>query len=409
MQLRARDVLLLCLLSASIASAQDVAPGTPERLYLSPGVLLGSHRMVAMGGAYTAIAEGIEGYPSNLAVLAHRRKTQKDNFDLSLTFGWLDIPLPFAQSRDLDNDGHEDNAYSNQLQGGMLIQYSRYGVGGFWRLLHQNYCVDAQCTSTVDMNMTTTSGGFAVALGRDDVIAGVGLYGASALLLHDGQIHAYSGTGGQFDLLVRPQYVPLRVGISVKPPVRAKFVGDQNNPPFVGQRAFIREVAVPGVVSLGVSFKVGEGATTYNRLSPAALHEIRLKYGLERSPPEVPLDAPSGRVLVSTQLDIISGVGGALPPAYFGTQLYSGVPVVGEYTLYQPRLGAEVEALPKRLRLRGGLYLEPSAFRDHGFRSHVTGGFELLLFHLLADWSLSSSVDFASKYRNFGLSIGFWQ
>ncbi|MFL5321922.1 MAG: hypothetical protein ACJ790_19835, partial [Myxococcaceae bacterium] len=308
-------------------------------------MLLGSHRMVGMGGAYVAVAEGIEGYPANLAVLAHRRTTQKDNFDFSLTFGILDLLPIHPEERDLDNDGHPDGAFSNQLQAGMLVQYSRYGVGGFLRTLHQNYCIDDACTGTVDMTLTTASGGFAVALGRDDVIAGLGLYTASAFLFHEGQLNAFHGTGGQFDLLIRPEGMPFRVGASFKPAVHATFLGDQNNPPFVAQRATIREFVAPSVVSVGVSFKSGEGANTYNRLSPAALHEIRLKYGVERSPPEIPEDAPSGRVLISTQLDIIGEVGGALPTAYFGRQIYAGVPVVATKTMFQPRVGAEIEAV----------------------------------------------------------------
>ncbi|MFL5319411.1 MAG: hypothetical protein ACJ790_07120, partial [Myxococcaceae bacterium] len=62
-----------------------------------------------------------------------------------------------------------------------------------------------------------------------------------------------------------------------------------------------------------------------------------------------------------------------------------------------------------RLRLRAGTYLEPSPFLDHSLRQHFTGGLEWKMFHLVADWSLSLSFDYARQYFNYGLGIGFWR
>ena len=45
------------------------------------------------------------------------------------------------------------------------------------------------------------------------------------------------------------------------------------------------------------------------------------------------------------------------------------------------RLGAELETLPGRLRLRLGSYYEPSNYEGVPSRTHLTGGFEVRLFH----------------------------
>ena len=76
------------------------------------------------------------------------------------------------------------------------------------------------------------------------------------------------------------------------------------------------------------------------------------------------------------------------------------------------RGGAEYEWLPGRLRLRGGAYWEPSRFDGVGGRVHGTLGAELAVweFHFLGlrRLRLAFTADVASRYRNAGVSIGFW-
>jgi len=114
-----------------------------------------------------------------------------------------------------------------------------------------------------------------------------------------------------------------------------------------------------------------------------------------------------GRWLLTAQVDVVGGVENAVPVRSF-TSLVAPQPV-GESTKFQPRLGVEHEAWPGRLRTRLGAFLEPSPFRDTRPRPHVTGGFELFLFHYWEDWALSASFDVARRYSNFGVSVGFWR
>jgi hypothetical protein len=63
--------------------------------------------------------------------------------------------------------------------------------------------------------------------------------------------------------------------------------------------------------------------------------------------------------------------------------------------------------------LRAGSYLEATRFPETGPRLHGTGGGEVRLFafHLMGHErrvAVSFAGDFASNYKNLGLSVGFW-
>jgi hypothetical protein len=78
-----------------------------------------------------------------------------------------------------------------------------------------------------------------------------------------------------------------------------------------------------------------------------------------------------------------------------------------------PRLGLESEVIRGWLRLRAGGYLEPARFAGTNPRWHATGGAEgrLFAFRLFGQErrvSLSVAGDFAARYKNAGISIGFW-
>ena len=88
-------------------------------------------------------------------------------------------------------------------------------------------------------------------------------------------------------------------------------------------------------------------------------------------------------------------------------------------------LGAEVEPIPRWLKLRMGTYFEPSRFRDQEGRMHLTGGVDVHFPHLWAleaagasrdviDWvgelPLTARIyaDGARDYLSIGLSVGIW-
>ncbi|GAC1353923.1 MAG: hypothetical protein NVSMB47_07080 [Polyangiales bacterium] len=92
----------------------------------------------------------------------------------------------------------------------------------------------------------------------------------------------------------------------------------------------------------------------------------------------------------------------------------------GRLTTYSPRAGLESEVVPGYLRARIGGYVEPTRFGSEpdarAFRQHVTAGLDVYLFRwtafgLLDDgtaWRLTTAVDVAPRYQNYGLSVGIW-
>jgi hypothetical protein len=84
----------------------------------------------------------------------------------------------------------------------------------------------------------------------------------------------------------------------------------------------------------------------------------------------------------------------------------------GRHLAVSPRAGAEWECLPGRLRLRAGSYFEPERFDGVPGRWHATFGLQVRVFEFQA-WgrrrgSLTLTGDVAERFKNVGISIGFW-
>jgi len=85
---------------------------------------------------------------------------------------------------------------------------------------------------------------------------------------------------------------------------------------------------------------------------------------------------------------------------------------VGTHNTISVRLGSELETIPGRLRLRLGSYYEPSNYEGVPSRTHLTGGFEVRMFHSVFleeyDWGLTFAADSARDYLNILVALGFW-
>lgn len=88
----------------------------------------------------------------------------------------------------------------------------------------------------------------------------------------------------------------------------------------------------------------------------------------------------------------------------------------GERVTYSPRVGIEGEPIANWLKLRSGLYLEPSRFRGGDPRPHGTVGFDAGLFEWNAfglanrdtRWRFGAALDTARAYFAWGVSAGAW-
>ncbi|AGC48655.1 hypothetical protein MYSTI_07383 [Myxococcus stipitatus DSM 14675] len=417
-----RDVPWLRLLTVGIALglaspawAQEGEPiqPRPERLYFNPGALLGSARVVSLGGAYVGIAEGAAGFPSNLAALAHRGPALDKDWDLGVTLSWLDLPFTSGRARDVDNDGRADEGQDRrQLLGGLMLQYKRFGIGFALRNSVVAYCATATCagdTERIRVSLTQSVLAGAVSFGQDDFILALGIYAAQASfrLSSGGDDWRYGDTGVAIDMLYRPHGRPWRLGVTVRPEVIADWRRDGEQPPVLAGRTLFGAVVSPAVLSLGASWRLGEGAERYNRLSPASRRQLIIDGDALPVPEEEPRDAPAGRWLISAQVDLLSSVDNAVPLRSFAST--ADEEFVGHTTTFAPRLGVEHDTVPGMIRLRAGVYAEPSPFDGRPPRPHITGGFEVFVLRYWEDWSISASFDLASRYSNVGLSIGFWR
>jgi hypothetical protein len=367
--------------------------------------------VVALGGAYVGIAEGVAGFNSNLAALAHRSPNLDRDWDVGVTLSWLDLPLAKAKGKDLDNDGLPDDAPQTlQVLGGVLLQYRNFGLGFSLRNYQVGYCNTTHCdpNDLLRVSLIQTALAGAVALGSDEFILGLGIYSAQAVFSHQSEgAWRYGDTGLALDVLYRPLGRPYRLGVSVRPEVVGAWRREAGQVPFLAGRQLYSAVVSPAVLSLGVSWRLGKGAERYNQLSPAARRQLLEGEHFSEVPPEDAEQGLAGRWLISAQADFISRAENAVSVHSF-TALTEPTKV-GASGMLQPRVGVEHETWPGRLRTRLGAFIEPSPFADHLPRPHVTGGFELFLFRYWEDWALTASFDASRRYSNFGISVGFWR
>jgi hypothetical protein len=90
--------------------------------------------------------------------------------------------------------------------------------------------------------------------------------------------------------------------------------------------------------------------------------------------------------------------------------------LVGTHVSVSPRFAVESEAVPNLLKTRAGIYVEPSRFVDGTAREHFTIGLDVRLFAWGVfgifpsdhEWRLSSFLDIAQRYQNFGFGVGTW-
>lgn len=90
----------------------------------------------------------------------------------------------------------------------------------------------------------------------------------------------------------------------------------------------------------------------------------------------------------------------------------------GDRVVASPHLGFESEVIPHWLKLRAGLYGEPTRFSNGRAapRVHTTAGFEVKMFGWSAlglydtdtQWRIQASVDTAQRYLSWSASVGVW-
>ena len=385
-------------LAAGRARAQDFDPITDRDygLDLYTGSAIGSVRIVGMGGTTLAVSEGSPGTIANPASAAVRSATSKGNWDWDFHLDGMSEIYP----SDFDNNGVTgttafDTTIGSAGLAGMLEGWG-LAVVGTWT----STVIDADGDPDTDDDLlearaTQVKMALARELLRREWTVGVGLrLGTFEIVRLEGArrsgLFSISGGGLEAGGLWRPPDRDWRVGAAISFPVTGTSPEVQGCDPMDCEGYILpRRIEVPWVIAGGVAYRWAP--TRWNQ-------QVETNYRDERA------------LLLAADLVIT----GAVPDAY-GLEKFGEKELQpsGRKTVASLRAGAEYEALPGRLRVRGGSYWEPGRLAGAGGRLHGTLGAELSLFQFrIWRWTyrlrISTTGDLAPRYYNVGASIGFW-
>ncbi len=450
----------LCVLGvAGRASAQALAPGSFQ-IDVHNGPVLGSSRMIGLGGAYSAVAADIAGVAWNPASYASRELWETDWLAWDASAGIL---LPSTSARgDFDNNGDASVGYRDFLYGdfGVGLQFGALGFG----VLLRSFVYDARVGGRdISVGLTTGSYGLGYGLLDGQVVVGGGARTASFTVDAGATpLLQLSGTAPEIGALVRLAGQPWRVGAAFRAGLSVD--SEAGSAPDADARPLPRAAHLPWELQLGVAWQLGDRPLNRRFVDPGraadALAERHRRRRSERAnaqlvrevaaggaPGDVPADAAwraaeDARIeaedaefereiayaalrratdlrVLSRRYVLLTGELVVTGPTRDGVgiegYLRGQADASGRSVTASVRLGVEIEPWPDRLKLRGGGYFEPSRFEGVAGRMHATAGldvrlFEWDLFGLVPGtaWRLSLVGDVARRYVDWGIGIGFW-
>lgn len=369
------------------------------RIDYSQGPILNSNRIIGMSGAFVSVAEGADAHLVNPASFAMRaRHVRNDFFDWDWSLYFLsdfvsdDGSRPEASTPEGLVDGTTFGGVGLDCRTGVMgfgahgyskeyhIQMGTYSDTG--ELLEASYQV-TQSIVTLGVGMAApwieTTFGLAI-LGGSFRIEGATL----------GPVLELNGVGVNVGGVWHPQGKPYRVGLAMNAPVQ---VADVEELPPTEIGFDVESMAVPGRITVGGSWMFGP--RVYN---PAQT------WGMEMFNSYGPGPGERRYVLVSGDLALDMPTQNTVAAA----SVFRGPPEVsGQSATLSPRLGAESEFWPDRMRARSGLYYEPSRVQRASGRLHWTAGVDVRM-RLGWDWNVNAVMAVAREYRNVGLGLSFW-
>jgi hypothetical protein len=349
------------------------------------GVAIGNTAMVGMGGAGAAHVIGTAGVLLNPSAIAVRPTTDLDewNLDYHLDF------LTGKYSSDYDNNGEV-------ADGGASL--ATLGIGG----RYHDWAVAA--TGTVQSASVTGSSPELIAealraritvakwLPQLDLAVGGGVQLATFRMNTESDVPLFSISG--IGIIAGATWLPSNQSFRVAAAVDGLIDGgivevDDCDPDDCNGYILPERVRAPWRVVAGGAYRLADSAWNQRLAGP---------FRDERA------------LLIAADVVLTGATARGYGLEAFGMQ---GLQRSGRHLALSVRGGVEYEWLPGRLRVRAGAYWEPGRFDDVGGRRHTTFGADLrvLQFHL---WGprrgrISITSDVATRYRNVGLSIGFWR
>jgi hypothetical protein len=403
-------VMLLDPRSAVAQPAPPVMPITDGRfaLDLRPGPVFGSTRVVAMGGASTALTEGATGLLGNPGASALRPSGATDHVDWDGTLGGFSPNF----GSDFDNNGvAETRAAGVQVGTAGLLGYLgdwALGLGVGW-VEYEVRGAAPTMTTAPSPGMTSTPDAASVSplqlqssIGRlslartlrDDAVAiGVALrFGAFDLWQEErGDLMTVAGAAAEGGFVHTPRRGDLRWGARVSLPVHATDVKTrcENRLDCLGH-VLPEGASAPWEVAVGIAWRLAPTPWRDGRHGPRFRDERAVTLAADAV-----LIGPLPR--------------GAGVEAFAVHKLQPS----GRAASVSLHAGAEAEVIPGWLRLQAGSYVEPARVDGARARLHGTLGAEVRVFafHLFGierRLALAGSLDAAPRYGSGGVSLGFW-
>lgn len=406
-----RAVQALVGVAAVVWCTLDAAAQERLRLEFPEGPVIGSNRVVGLGGAFTGVAEGADGHVYNPSSFAYRyRFTTHQDLDWDWTFYSLTVPGKLNP----DVYGPPDTVARTSYTGAAIdMKIHAFGFG-----LHgvlQDYLLeldDANAGEAREVFVSHGHGGlgFAFVVANLDLRLGAYVYTfdwgvADAVPVEaDGRARgaeaiSVSGQGLRLGALWEPTWRPLRVGVTLRPPYETKSQTIWDTALF--------EVAP--VVFQPAQLTVGGSVQLWER------HFNPYKtWGLKRFERLAPnYEVSTARRYVMLAVDVV--LTGAARDAYSVREYFRGtLTPAGTRPTVGLRAGVEGEVLANWLVVRGGTYTEPARTNIVTTRYHGTAGLSLRIpvGELVSFWPwdlrADAAVDLARKFRNFGFGVGIW-
>ncbi|MDD9969291.1 MAG: hypothetical protein OXR73_23815 [Myxococcales bacterium] len=431
------------------------------------GPVLGSHPVLGMGGAYTALAAGTDSVALNPAAFASRHLWGLEWFEWDWSFDFIPGTL---HNTDFDNNGQPGFTYSDFvfLTFGLGLYFGDLGLGGLFR--QQTYRIGAD----TDLNLVLGNFGIGHGFLDGDLVLGLGIRSAQLFVSRASMRQSlvdFIGVAPEAGVVYRPAWAPFRIGVAARAPVISEPLDRA-----AAERTSITtgltlpaEVRLPWEVQAGFAWQFGSrplnrkwvnphdveaelkremharwkarqrdawreeqgvanepttDSQTHRPTNPAFWKAERMRRKREERDVEVEEIRLAGErlrayerlsrsyLLLSADVFVTGPTDNAVG---FESFLQQQRQSSGQRISVGVRAGATTEPIANRVKTRLGGYLEPSRFSGVGYRAHLTVGGEVRLFRWDVfglfdpfDWRVGLTFDFAERYLNWAFGVGTW-
>ncbi len=380
------SVALAVLAGAPASSwADEPITSTNYTIEFYDGVAIGNTQLVGMGGAGSSLIPGTSGSLLNPSAMAVRPTTDTLNWN----WDWHVDFLTAGGSKDYDNNGQDSSGGASLITAGLGFRFQDWAIAG--TLIGQSAPIEGS-SPALDVEAVRFRGMLSKYFPSLDTAIGIGVQSGSLQVDNNADqadaLFSVTGVSPIVGATWLPKYRDVRLAAAFEGRILGKDITATCDP--MNCQGFILpdHVTTPWRVILGGAWRFSP--TQWNQLVGGNFRD-------ERS------------LTLATDVVVVGASKEAYGIEAFGMHMLQRT---GRNVAVSLRGGAELEALPGRLRLRAGSYWEPARYDDVGGRIHVTFGAELRVFEFFA-WGrrrgrISLTGDMAERYRNLALSVGFW-